>query len=236
MKELSLSIIYEDESLVICNKPSGLLSIKDGYDPSLPSAHSLLNDRFGRLWIVHRLDKETSGLLIFARTASAHRHLNTQMEGREVKKHYHALTHGAPDWKSKNISLPLRVNGDRSHRTVVDHTRGKPAFTSATLLATNGRHSYLDVTLGSGYTHQIRAHLSFLGLPVIHDELYIEYARRMNPAFSISNGLESTVNIFGLHAYSLAFLHPSNQRMLNITIPDPQSFIQFAEKLPVQGK
>ncbi len=109
-------------------------TLPDGYDPSLPHVRSLLEPQFGRLWIVHRLDKATSGALLLARTAASHRSLNTQFEQGRVEKVYHALVVGDVAWEAHIVDMPLRPNGDRRHRTVVDHERGKPALTELRLL------------------------------------------------------------------------------------------------------
>ena len=142
----NIEVLYQDDGILVINKPAGLATLPDGYDPSLPHIKSVLEPQVGPLWIVHRLDKDTSGVLVLARSAAAHRSLNTQFEERLVSKVYHALVIGNPDWKVKTVSLPLRSNGDRLHRTVVDQARGKPAVTHfkvlerfETLLPAGGR-------------------------------------------------------------------------------------------------
>jgi tRNA pseudouridine32 synthase / 23S rRNA pseudouridine746 synthase len=121
--------LFADEALLAVNKPLGLPSLPDGYDPDAPHLRSVLEPVYGRLWTVHRLDRETSGVVLLARTAEAHRHLNTQFQEQRVVKIYHALVLGDPAWDKRTIRLPLRGDGDRRHRTVVDHKRGKPAVT-----------------------------------------------------------------------------------------------------------
>jgi tRNA pseudouridine32 synthase/23S rRNA pseudouridine746 synthase len=224
MSEIFLPIVYEDETILICNKPSGLLSIKDGYDPDLPNAHGILGHQKSRLWIVHRLDKETSGLLLFAKTSQAHKDMNLQFEARNVKKKYHAITHGIPDWKEKDVDLPLRVNGDKLHRTIVDPHRGKPAHTCFKVLSINDMHSYMDVNLGSGYTHQIRSHLAFMGYPILNDRLYMDYASRILHRLKRPMPAKQFPDLFGLHAYSLRFDHPKDHQVMHITIEDPAPF------------
>src|SRR5512133_3946911 len=89
-------ILYQDETLLAVNKPAGLRTIPDGYNPTLPYLAALLEPAFGRVWVVHRLDKDTSGAILFARTAESHRALNQQFEQRKVKKEYHAIAVGMP--------------------------------------------------------------------------------------------------------------------------------------------
>ncbi len=222
-----LPIIYEDDVILICNKPSSLLSIKDGYDRSLPNAQEILSSNHDRLWIVHRLDKETSGLLMFAKKADAHRDLNMQFEIKTVHKKYHAITYGIPGWRSKEIALPLKINGDRSHRTVVASNGGKNAFTRLQYLSSNNLCTYLDVTVGSGYTHQIRSHLAYIGHPIINDRLYIDYSRRIVKSLNCQISDRKIPSFFGLHAYSLRFLHPVDKRIMDINIMDPEYFTTF---------
>src|SRR5512136_2436425 len=107
-----IEVLYINDALLVINKPAGLATLPDGYDPTLPHIKSLLEVQYGRLWIVHRLDKDTSGVLVLARSASTHRSMNTQFEHRQVSKVYHALVFGAPEQQDTTVGLPLRANGD----------------------------------------------------------------------------------------------------------------------------
>src|SRR5512139_1769253 len=105
-------ILYADPYLVCINKPAGLLSIRDGYDPSLPYVTGLLEPRFVRLWIVHRLDRETSGVFLLARTKESHKELNTAFVDRRIHKVYLAIVYGCPTWEEYLADLPLKIDGD----------------------------------------------------------------------------------------------------------------------------
>ena len=109
---------------------------------------------------------------MLARTKEIHRSLNILFENRKIKKEYRALIYGIPKEKEFTINLPLRVNADRQHRTRVDISKGKPALTSVEVLNSSNRISYLSVEPHTGYTHQIRAHLSHIQHPVVGDLLY----------------------------------------------------------------
>ncbi len=225
-------VIYADDHILVINKPPGLRSIQDGYDATLPHVASILSPDWGRLFIVHRLDKDTSGVLLLARTEDSHRILDRQFAQRRVTKVYLAVCLGCPDWVEKLIDLPLRVNGDRKHRTVVDTIRGKPAQTDVRMIRSTGALSFIEARPHTGYTHQIRAHLSALGFPLLGDPLY-KYPRDYKgvripedtlPAFSRT----------ALHAWQLQFLHPVGGESLVFVAPYPEDFPHFLETLDTQ--
>mgnify|MGYP001209471430 CR=1 FL=1 len=193
-------VIFVDSHLVIVDKPSGLRSVPDGYDPALPHLRSVLEPFLGKLWMVHRLDKETSGLVVMARDADSHRELNRQFREREPIKRYLAQVAPQPSWNEMSLEAPLRINADRDHRTRVDFGRGKPARTDFVVRQREETWVELECTLFSGITHQIRAHLYHLGLGILGDTLY------QPPAFKSAPKPE--VDRMMLHASELTFTHP----------------------------
>ena len=222
----AMQILFSDSALLVINKPAGLSTLPDGYDPTLAHVKSVLEQPAGRLWIVHRLDKQTSGVLLLARSAKAHRSLNSQFEQHQVLKRYHALVRGDPEWEERSINLPLRPNGDRRHRTVVDLDHGKSALTHLKVLERFGQYSWLEVVPHTGRTHQIRAHLSSEGLTIIGDKLYGD--RKFNfltntEAQSQNNKseVETLIIGMGLHARSLEFTHPDTGQRIKFEAPYP---------------
>ncbi len=195
------------------NKPAGLRSLPDGYDPSRPYVRALLEPHYGRLWMVHRLDKETSGVLVLARSAESHRLLNTMFEQHQVRKTYHALAAGCPPWEELTVRLPLRPNGDRRHRTVVDQSGGKPAVTRLRLLQRFPSACLIEAQPETGRTHQIRAHLAASGLPILNDSLYGALSLPGLPLDSLA-----------LHAHSLELTHPISGLPLHLAAPYPPAF------------
>ena len=193
-------VVFMDDSLVVVNKPAGLRSVPDGYDPSLPHIRSVLEPFLGKLWMVHRLDKETSGLMILARDAEAHRELNRQFREHEPIKHYLAEVAPMPSWNEMSVDAPLKVNADRAHRTRVDFVKGKPAQTDFLVRRREENWAELDCTLHTGITHQIRAHLYHLGLGILGDSLY------QPPQFKAVS--KPKTNRMMLHASELTFSHP----------------------------
>jgi len=203
-----MEVLYSDNSLIVVNKPSGLLTIRDGYNPDLPTVKSVLEVDFGRCFIVHRLDKETSGVLLVARTGSVHRALNIAFQNHKINKCYRAIILGKPERDLFTIDLPLRINGDRKHRTVVDEIAGKPAKSEVKVLKSNGLISLVEIIIFTGYTHQIRAHLSASGFPLIGDKLYGD--RKILQDASFPYKIDRTA----LHSYQLDFIHPVIDKQL----------------------
>ena len=179
----------------------------------------LLQPEWGRLFVVHRLDKDTSGVMIFARNEAAHRALNAQFAERKIRKTYVAFCAGTPEWNSYHANLPLLVDGDRSHRTVADPARGKPAQTELIVLKRLNLYTEIEAHPHTGYTHQIRAHLSTIGFPILGDPLY-----RYPPDWSgprIDRKTLPVLTRMALHALKLTFLHPISGESVAFEAPLP---------------
>jgi len=218
-------ILWSDESLVAVNKPAGLLTVADGYQKTLPHLAGLLQSTFGQVWTIHRLDKDTSGIILFALTAETHRALSQQFQKRETRKEYHTIVIGSPAFDTKTISLPLKVNGDRSHRTVVNHSSGKPAETDITVLKRSGGFTLCSVFPHTGYTHQIRAHLSTIGLPILADPLYKSlYAATDLQIMAANRAPDLPIQRLALHAHRLSFNHPLSGDQMLLEAPYPDDF------------
>lgn len=216
-------LLYQDQDLILINKPSGILSIKDGYHPDLPYLKAFLEPHFGKLWIVHRLDKETSGVMVLARNVQTNRALNQSFHDRQLQKVYHGLVTPIPSWRQNEIQLPLKINADRQHHTRVDRGAGKPAHSICTVLKVCALGVLMEIEIRTGITHQIRAHLRALDLALFGDLLY-------------NAGLPSqpfTVPRTMLHARSLVFTHPLTGKQLHITAPYQDDFREAYTKLRV---
>ena len=219
--------LYLDEVLLVADKPAGLPTLVDGYHPETPYLAGLLSLAYGRIWVVHRLDKDTSGAIVFARNAQAHRHLNTQFEQRRASKAYHAIVIGQPEWDEISIDLPLRTDGDRRHRTVIDLHKGKPAVTALRVIGRFGEYALVEARPLTGRTHQIRAHLAAAGHPLVADPLYRQTGVEQAGAAQVTLPIER----LGLHAYSLELSHPLSGKWLRIEAPYPQDFAKAIEWL-----
>jgi RluA family pseudouridine synthase len=212
MTEETPTVIYADANLLVIDKPAGMLSIPDGYDHTVPYLGRVLEPAYGRLWVVHRLDKQTSGVMVLARNAQAHSKLNTQFAERQVSKTYHALIFGSPDWDEKVIEVPLRANVGRRNRTAVDIAAGKHALTRFRVLQRYPGHALLEAKPETGRPHQIRAHLYDLDFAILSDPLY---------GFG---GISPFINRLALHACSLSFWHPLTGMMVSYDAPYPKDF------------
>ena len=227
MNEVQSLILWQDDILLVVDKPAGLPTLPDGYNPQAPCLVNLLKQVYQPLWVVHRLDKDTSGVIVFALSAQAHRNLNTQFEGRQASKLYHALVHGSPGWETTRIALPLRPNGDRRHRTVIDQRSGKPAITDLRVLERLGDFTLVEAAPRTGRTHQIRAHLAACGHPILSDPLYHNRPPGSRP--STQPGAPPLIERLALHAFSLTLLHPTSGAPQEFTAPYPADFARALE-------
>jgi RluA family pseudouridine synthase len=172
MKAAPFSIIYEDRRILAVNKAPGLALGGDRWDESRERLDWLLAARCPGIRTVHRIDKDTSGLVIFAKDTETHRELSAAFESRRIMKRYTAVVHGRPLWTETECRLSLVPDGDKQHRTIVDQYRGKASLTRFRLRFSAGSYSVLEAFPETGRTHQIRVHCARLGHPVVCDPLY----------------------------------------------------------------
>lgn len=201
-----LKIVYSDEALVVVNKPTRLLTVPGrGPDKQDCCYHRVLED-FPDALVVHRLDMDTSGLLIFARSNEVQRNLSAQFEARRVKKVYQALVEGVVVQDEGRVDFPMRK--DMAHRLppkhVVDCIRGKKALTEWRVLERCVSETRMALYPQTGRSHQLRVHMEAIGHPIVGDPIYGTGAQRLK-----------------LHAVDLEFGHPQNGRVLQLHSPAP---------------
>jgi 23S rRNA pseudouridine1911/1915/1917 synthase len=163
-------ILFENEFFIALNKPAGLLSVPDRTQ-STPSLKDLLIEKYGNIFTVHRLDRETSGVILFAKTAEAHQYFSVIFQEREVKKMYYGIVWGAPASPKGIVELPMLEHPGKNG-TMVVHRKGKSASTGYEVIENFGKYSLLRFDLYTGRTHQIRVHMKETGHPILCDPLY----------------------------------------------------------------
>ncbi len=245
-EEIALDIVYEDEDLAIINKPAGMMvHAGAGATDDQRNRGTLVNallHHFASLsivggetrpGIVHRLDKETSGLIVVAKNDAAHRKLAEQFAGREVKKKYISLVHGWMKKDSGTVSASISRDRIRRIRMTTRHAGGREAVSHYTVLrrfeTSFGKFTLVEVKIDTGRTHQIRVHLSSLGHPVVGDSLYgapKEMQRRTIGARQATGGTISLSRNF-LHAASLALRHPRTGAPLSFDASLPEELQAF---------
>lgn len=231
------TVLYSDDAIVVLNKKSGLLVAADRYDLDAPRLDKLAEEEFGRLYAVHRIDKDTSGIVIYARTAEAHKTLSLAFENREVKKTYHALVYGRPLWETLHVNLPLQPDGDVRHRTVANKRFGKPSVTDFRNIGVCGPYSWIEAKPLTGRTHQIRVHLAENGLSIVCDPLYSGNQKpvRLSEIKRSYNGdvfdERPLLSRLALHAWKLEVAHPVTNEKMTFTAPYPKDMDSVRKQL-----
>ncbi len=237
---IPLDIVYEDESLLVINKPAGMV-VHPGagnYEHTLVNAllaHCKDLSGIGgvqRPGIVHRLDKDTSGLLIVAKNDAAHQGLTRQLSRREVSRQYYAIVGGTFTYSSGTVDLPIGRHVTHRQKMSVDTRQGKPAVTHYQVEERFNNSTLLLVKLDTGRTHQIRVHMAHLRHPILGDRTYGRWSKI---SVKDKTGTRREINVFrqALHAAKLSFIHPESNRELYFEAPVPQDMRQLLEALRV---
>jgi len=163
-------IVFENDEFIALNKPTGLLSVPDRMQ-SAPSLKDILAEKYQEIFTVHRLDRETSGVILFAKTAVAHQYLSVIFQERKVEKIYFGIVWGVPASPSGIVELPILEHPAKNGSMVV-HRKGKAASTGYELLEDFGKYAFIKFDLFTGRTHQIRVHMKETGHPILCDPLY----------------------------------------------------------------
>ncbi len=212
-RDCGLDLIYCDDSLLIVNKPAGLLSVPGRGTDKMDSMTTRVQNEFPDAFSVHRLDMSTSGLLLFARGENMHRLISRLFRERKVHKSYIALLAGQMKITDGEVNLPLGADWPNRPRQKVDFTSGKPALTRYRLLENHQDESdfvasRVELEPVTGRTHQLRVHMAAIGHPILGDVLY-------GAATNIATGR------LMLHERVLSFVHPSSGMLLNLICEPP---------------
>ncbi|MEK7109522.1 MAG: RluA family pseudouridine synthase [Patescibacteria group bacterium] len=216
------TVLFEDDFLVVVNKPSGLIVYPDGKH-DYPALSAWLEKKYGEggFHFVHRIDRETSGVLVVAKNEKTHEFLKKQFQDREVKKVYRAFVYGALRDERGTINKPIgSARGGQGPRSATrPHGTEREAVTMWRRIANGEGASYLEAFPQTGRTHQIRVHFSAIQHPIVCDTLY---APRREPLLGFKR--------LALHALSVAFLHP-NGKTMKLEAPLPADFLAAEQKL-----
>lgn len=225
-EEIPLEVVYEDDDIIAVNKPRGMIVHPSGaiisgtlvnallfYSDSLSDINGVL-----RPGIVHRLDKDTTGLLLVAKNQKAHISLQEQFKNRTVDKYYYALIHGSFREDMGIIEFPIARSKKDRKKMAVDPS-GRPSITKYETVSKYSGYSFVKVQLLTGRTHQIRVHFSYLGHPIIGDTVYSHQKNE----FHVEGQL--------LHSFSIEFDHPRTSERIKLSCEIPQDFKEILEIL-----
>ena len=222
-EEIPLNIIFEDDYILVINKPSGLVvhPAAGNWSGTLLNGilnHSSLNKNLPRAGIVHRLDKNTTGLMVVAKDEVSQQHLVRQLQSKKVNREYRAIVWGQV-WKNKSINEPIGRHPSVRVKMAVNKINGKDSITHYEVLERFGLHSYLRCNLETGRTHQIRVHMQFNDSPIVGDPVY--GLKKIIPTKNMTDDLRKASLEFGrqaLHAIGLGLIHPfTNEPMRWVT-------------------
>jgi 23S rRNA pseudouridine1911/1915/1917 synthase len=243
-QDIDLDVVYEDESILVLNKPAGLVVHPAAGHPDGTLVNALLNRvpdmaNLPRAGIVHRLDMDTSGIMVAAKTLSAHHHLVDQLQSREVKRQYCAVCIGTMTGGA-TIDEPMGRHPRQRKKMAVLSIGGKPAITHYRVVKHFGHHTRISVNLETGRTHQIRVHMAHRHYPLIGDS---SYGGRPRIPKGASQELIDTLRQFprqALHAQELGLIHPQTREAMTFECPLPADIEALLDVLtredPVSGR
>lgn len=236
--KISELIIFENDDFIALNKPSGLLSIPDREGEEV-SLKGLLQEKYSQIFTVHRLDRDTSGLIVFAKNEATHKHLSQQFEGRLTKKIYAGLVIGSPAETKGSINLPLAENMVQRGVMIVNR-RGKESLTDYEVMEDFRLYSWMQFQIHTGRTHQIRVHMKEIGHPIVCDAVYgdgkpVLLSSLKKKKFKLGKDVleeRPLMSRLALHAYQLTFTTiQGDKKELTAELPkDLKATIQQLQK------
>lgn len=236
-------ILYEDNDILVVNKPAGYLTIPDRFNAEEPSLLGFLEQRYPEIFVVHRLDRETSGILVFAKNAEAHRNLSMQFEKRKTAKSYLALLEG--DLKDETGEINVNIGENHAKPGTMRVTRdGKPSLTRWEVLEHFKHFTLVKATIHTGRMHQIRVHFAWKGFPLAADSLYgtrkeLFLSDIKTKKFKLSKLVDEERPLLprcALHSFSLGFTHPTTNEPAYFECPPPKDFQATVTQLGKWGK
>lgn len=233
-----ISIVYENDDFIAINKAAGMLTIPDRHDETQLSLYKILSNQYGKIFIVHRLDRDTSGLVLFAKNEETHKYLSQLFEKRNIEKNYLGIVRGSLPLKEGCVNEPVAEHPTYKGVMTVNK-KGKPSLTEYKVLNDFGIYSLVHFNIQSGRTHQIRVHMKFAGHPIACDPIYGDGKAILLSSFKKKYHLgkhdeeeRPLINRLALHSYQLNFKDATgNMHSLEAPLPkDMKAVLQQLKK------
>ncbi len=237
MSKNKVEIIYEDDAIVIVHKPANFLAIPDRYIAERPNLVNFLKKRYEEIFVVHRLDKETSGVICYAKNADSHRHLSKQFEDRTVEKIYKVLVEGRVHEAEGIIDKPIARHVSIAGKMRI-HNSGKASVTHYEVEKHIGDYTLVQANIKTGRTHQIRVHFAAIGYPLMIDGMYGRQGEFFlssikQKKFNIGKDQEERplMSRTTLHSWKLSLDHPVTGKRMDFLAPLPKDFRAVLKQL-----
>ncbi len=227
MKKRAFEIIHKDEDILVISKSAGVLSIPGRYRSDTPNLAGILNGYFDEVFVCHRLDRDTSGIMVFALNAEAHKHLNEQFQTHSLTKIYHAFVAGAVIKDEIDIDIPLMPN-PAEKGTTIPSSRGKESLTKLRVMERFRLATMIECNLVTGRHHQIRAHVAAIGHPLLVDDVYGGSSEFLLSSIKKRYNLKKEsderpiISRLSMHSYSIKFVHPKSNSIMEFTADYPK--------------
>jgi RluA family pseudouridine synthase len=226
LESTGTEIIYDDDQLVVLNKPANLLVLPDCFRHEIKNLYAILTEELGKVFVVHRIDKETSGIIVYAKTPEAHAFMNEQFEHRLVEKVYMGIVAGTPSAETGRIDAPLAEHVKHAGVMTVNPRSGKEAVTEYRVLERFDGYAVLELRPRTGRMHQIRIHLQSIGMPLLSDPTYGDgepfFLSCIKPGYRSVGEEKPLLDRTALHAFAISFDHPTNGERTNLMAEVPK--------------
>lgn len=235
-KKSDFDIIHEDDDVILISKHAGVLTIPDRYNKKLPSIYRLLIEKYGNIFTVHRLDRDTSGIMVFGKTPEAHRHLNLQFDKQEVGKFYHLVLAGVVSKDEINIDIPIAADPSKPGMSYPS-ARGKESLTKLKVLKRFRGSTLVECELVTGRHHQLRVHCATIGHPLLVDPEYAgtyEFLlSSVKRRFKLGKRQEEKpiISRLTMHSQRISFDHPSGLGSVSYEADYPKDFSALLQAL-----
>lgn len=235
-KRTDIEILYDDDDIVVVSKPSSTLTIPDRYNKDIPNLYNYFKELYGEIFLVHRLDRDTSGVMIFAKNPESHKILNDQFQEKTIEKIYHAVVSGTPLKNEIDIDIPITEDAIERGKSKPS-IRGKESLTKLRVLEKHRNSALVECNLVTGRHHQIRVHCAAIGHPLLVDSMYGKlsefYLSSIKRKYNIKKNQEERpiISRVTLHSYSIGFTHPRTNEPMKFAASYPRDFMALLHVL-----